>query len=167
MKMRALQFAALALMAPAALAAQGGGMSGGNMARMASMHPFAMEAPPEAEAFAKAIGLNAEQKAKYANLRAANIKATQAVRDSIATERTKAREAMQAGEREGGMAAMRSARGQTESLQRAAESFDSDLAFVLTPEQQTKYDAWKQQERDRLIQERRAQFGRGGSRPQN
>ena len=167
MKMRALQFAMLALIAPAALAAQGGGSGGGNMSRMATMHPFAMEVPPEADAFAKAIGLNAEQKAKYANLRAANIKSTQAVRDSITAERAKAREAMQAGDRDAGMAAMRSSRGQMEALEHSAESFDSDLAFVLTPEQQTKYDAWKQQERDRLIQERRAQFGRGGSRPQN
>lgn len=164
MKLRSLQFAVLALLAPAAAAAQGGaagGGMGGGMGRMATMHPFAMEVPPEAAAFAKALGLNADQTAKYAKLRDAEIKATKPTRDSLDAARTKAREAMQAGNREEGMQMMQSSRAQMQTLQQAAESFDNDLSFVLTPEQQTKYDEWKQKERERIVQERRAQFGGG------
>ena len=162
MKMRTLQFAVLTLLAPAALAAQGNGagrgMGGG---RMANMSPYAMEVPPTADVLTKALGLSGDQATQYTRLRDANVKATQALRDSVTAQRTKAREAMQAGNRDQGMEIMRASRTQARALQDAAESFDSSVAALMTPDQKPKYDSWKKAETQRLVQERRQQFGGG------
>jgi hypothetical protein len=162
MKMRTLQFAVLALLAPAALAAQGDGagrgMGGG---RMANMSPYAMEVPPTADVLTKALGLTADQAAQYTKLRDANVKATQALRDSVTAQRTKAREAMQAGNRDQGMEIMRASRTQSQALQDSAKAFDSSVAALMTPDQKPRYDSWKKAEMQRLMQERRQQFGGG------
>ncbi len=162
MKMRSLQFAVLALLAPAALAAQGNGagrgMGGG---RMANMSPYAMEVPPTADVLTKALGLSGDQAAQYTRLRDAHVKATQPLRDSVAARRAKAREAMQAGNRDQGMEIMQASRTQSRALQEAAQSFDSSVAAIMTPDQKGKYETWKKAESERLMQERRRQFGRG------
>lgn len=164
MKMRSLQFAVLALLAPAALAAQGmgtgRGMGGG---RMADMSPYAMEVPPTADVLTKALGLSGDQAAQYTKLRDAHVKATQALRDSVTAQRAKAREAMQSGNREQGMEMMRASRTQGRALQDAAKSFDSSVTALMTPEQKPKYENWKKTEAQRLMQQRRQQFGGGRS----
>ena len=157
MKTRSLYLALLALLAPAALAAQGG--SGGGMNRMANMHPFAFEAPPTAEAFSKAIGLDAGQSGKYARLRDAYLHTNQATLDSLTTGRAKMRELMSAGNREEARPLMQAFRAQSQQLQQAAEGFDSQLDSVLTPGQKSKYETWKQQERERLMPMRRQRSG--------
>lgn len=160
MKMRSLQFAVLALLAPAALAAQGmgtgRGMGGG---RMADMSPYAMEVPPTADVLTKAVGLSGGQAAQYTKLRDAHVKATQALRDSVTAQRAKAREAMQAGNRDHGMAIMQATRTQARALQDAAKSFDDSVNGLMTADQKPKYEAWKQSEMQRLMQERRQRFG--------
>lgn len=164
MKMRSLQLAVLALLVPAALLAQGNGsgrgMGGG---RMADMSPYAMEVPPTADVMTKALGLTGDQAARYTRLRDAHVQATQALRDSVATQRAKAREAMQAGNREQGMEIMRASRAQGRTLRDAAKSFDSSVAALMTAEQKPRYESWKQAEMRRLMQERRQQSGRGRS----
>jgi len=165
MKMRSLQFALLALLAPAALAAQGGGGGGGGMSRMANMSPFAMEAPPSADAMTKALGLTADQAAKYSTLREANVAATTPMRAGLDSARTQARAAMQSGDRDKGMEMMRASRPQMESLQKSAEAFDSSVAALLTADQKPKFESWKKQERQKLMEARRSRMGGGGGAP--
>lgn len=161
MRMRSLQVALMALAVPAVLAAQGNGQGrmGGGMGRMGSMSPYAMEVPPAADVLTKAVGLNADQAAQYTKLRDAHVAATKVLRDSLTAQRAKAREAMQAGNRDHGMEMMRASRAQGQALQDAAKSFDDSVAALLTPDQKPKYESWKKSETQRLVQERRQQFG--------
>ncbi len=163
MKTRSLQFAFLALLAPAALAAQAG--TGPGMGRMAGMSPYVTAAPPTADVLTKALGLNADQSAKYTKLRASHLQATKAMRDSLASTRAKAREAMQAGNRDQAREMMQGSRAQMASLQQAAQTFDEGVSALLTPEQKTKYDAWEKGETERQRQERRGRAGGGQPSP--
>lgn len=163
MKMRSLQFALLASILPAALAAQGGG--GGGMGRMASVSPFALEVPPEASVMTKALDLTANQAAQYTKLRDANIAATKPLRDSLEAQNAKARAAMQSGDRDKGMQMMRATRDQRQALQQSATAFDASVAALLTPDQKPKFDSWKAAERDKLMQARRQRMGGGGGTP--
>lgn len=161
MRMRSLQVALLALAVPAVLAAQGNGQGrmGGGMGRMANMSPYSMEVPPAADVLTKAVGLSADQAAQYTKLRDAHVAATKPLRDSLDAGRAKAREAMQGGNRDQGMQLMRGMRAQSQELRTSAAAFDSSVTKLLKDDQKYRYEEWKKGESQRLMQERRQQFG--------
>ena len=132
---------------------------------------LAMRGPPEPAAFARAVGLDADQTAKYTNLRNAYLDATRAERDSLTAMRNRmraAREVPQSGPRpdaagpagaapaggarrgRGGMQAMRPV---VDTLEVRFADFEADLAFLLTAAQQRKYEAWKEAETARVRSE--------------
>lgn len=126
------------------------------------MNLIAMEGPPEQAAFAKAIGLSADQAAKYGHLRAAYLEATKVERDSMEGMRARLRarpgaasqgsasEPRSAARRSGGMQAMRPL---VDTLEARFADFEGDLAFLLSAEQQKKYEAWKAAETERMRRE--------------
>jgi Spy/CpxP family protein refolding chaperone len=151
---------ALALAAAAApLAAQQPGGAPG--AGRPMMNPLAFQGPPEPGAFAKIVGLTAEQQPKYANLHQAYMKETKPRRDSVEAMRTAMREARASGAtgNRGGMAAMRPL---GEALNAQYEEFEASLGFLLTPPQQAKYDAWKASEREKMLEQMRQRRAAGG-----
>ena len=151
---------ALALAAVAApLAAQQPG--GPPPAGRPTMNPLAFQGPPEPVAFAKIVGLTAEQQPKYANLYQAYMKETKPRRDSVEAMRTAMREARAAGGtgNRGGMAAMRPL---GEALNTQYEEFEASLGFLLTEPQQAKYDTWKAAEREKMMEQMRQRRAGGG-----
>ncbi len=124
---------------------------------------LAIQEPPEPAAFARAVGLDADQTAKYGNLRKAYLDATRAERDSVTAMRNRLRTARQGAPRghgagptrsasrtRGGMQAMRPV---VDTLEARFADFEAELAVLLTAAQQRKYDAWKEAETARVRSE--------------
>jgi hypothetical protein len=126
---------------------------------------LAMQGPPEPEAFARTIGLDARQTVSYGNLRRAYLAATRAERDSLEVMRTRMREMRASGQavpgQQPGVAANRRGAGMqamrplADTLEARFTDFETDLAFLLSPEQQKKYEAWKEAEMARMRNEMR------------
>ena len=159
MRLAALAFFGLAL-AAAPLAAQDGAPrgQGGPGGRM--MNPLAFEGPPETAAFAKIVDLTTAQQPKYEALRKSYLTSTQAQRDSAKALRESMRAAMQGGDRAAAQPSMERMRDLGTRLGQRYEEFETELGFLLTKEQQDKFDAWKEAERTRRMEERRQRMGR-------
>jgi hypothetical protein len=127
------------------------------------MNLIAMQGPPEPAVFGRAVGLDAGQMAQYGQLRKVYLDATKAERDSLAAMRERMRALRAAGqapaerapgERTGGRGpGMPAMRPLVDSLEARFADFEADLAFLLRPEQQKKYDAWKEAEAARMRSE--------------
>ena len=148
--MTLLTAAALIAAATSGAAAQG---PGGERGRM--MNPLAIEGPPEPAAFAGIVGLTAEQQPKYAALRKSYLADTETRRDSVKTLRGEMRMLMQGGNREAARPRMETMRSLGLAINERYEEFESELGFLLTEPQQEKFAAWKEQERTRMMEERR------------
>ena len=123
---------------------------------------LALQGPPEPAAFARAVGLDADQTAKYANLRNAYLAATRAERDSLTAMRNRMRAAREvrqgapaapAGAASRGRGGMQAMRPVADTLEARFADFEADLAFLLTAAQQRKYEAWKEAEAARVRSE--------------
>ncbi|MGE5926791.1 MAG: hypothetical protein ACM357_05515 [Gemmatimonadota bacterium] len=155
MPLRRLALAALALFALTSVASA---QEGGPPQTRRPMNLLALEGPPEPAVFARAVGLDADQATKYGHLRSAYLKATKAERDSLLGMRARMRaergtagrpgatERRDAPRRTGGMQAMRPL---IDTLESRFADFEGDLAFLLSAEQQKKYEAWKAGELER------------------
>lgn len=166
-----LALAALACAAALPLhAQQGGGMGAGR----GQMNMLAMEAPLDAETFAKTMGLDAAQTARYARLRQAYLDETRVERDSVAVMRARMRirrdsmggagagqmgagaGQMRGGEgRMGGGGPMGGMRTLMDTLNARYTDFENDLKFLLTAEQYARYEEWKVAERQRRMEQMR------------
>ena len=162
--MRAVLIAVAVLAGAAPLAAQQPGAAGPPGAGRPMMNPLATQGPPEPAAFAKIVGLTAEQQPKYANLHQAYMKETKARRDSLETMRQAMRAARERGA-SGGRSGRASVRPLAEALNAQYEEFEASLGFLLTAPQQAKYDAWKVAEREKLMEQMRQRRNAGGTRP--
>lgn len=148
---------ALLLAAPAVATAQQGGEGRG---RMPAGSPFALEGPPAPAAFDSIVGLTAAQRPKYAALHQSYMASTKAARDSVKALRTKMRAAMEAGGgREAAQPFMAAMREQTASVTARYDDFESELGFLLDAPQTARFAAWKEKERARMMEERRARMG--------
>lgn len=127
---------------------------------------IAMQGPPEPAVFGKAVGLDADQMTRYGQLRKVYLEATKVERDSLAAMRERLRALRASGRaqpesapgagtaRRGGRGAgMQAMRPLADSLEARYADFEADLAFLLQPEQQKKYEAWKEAESARMRSE--------------
>lgn len=122
-----------------------------------AMNPIAVQGPPERAVFAKAMGLTADQAAKYGHLRTTYLAATKLERDSLASMRSRMRASREAGGEPGRRGAgMQALRPLVDTLEVRFADFETDLAFLLTADQQKRYEAWKAAEVERMRSEMRA-----------
>ncbi len=156
--MRFLPLALAALLAtPALAAAQQGERVRGQMPANA---PFALEGPPTPAAFDSIVGLSPAQEPKYAALRRSYMASTRAARDSVRALRDRMRATMASGgDREAARALMAPMRDQATALNQRYQDFESELGFLLDSAQTAKFEAWKEKERARLMEERRGRRG--------
>ena len=153
--MRRLLLALVALTAVPAVSAQQAEGRG----RMPMGSPFAIEGPPAPATFDSLVGLTAAQKPKYAALHKAYMSETRAARDSVRTLRASMRATMAAGGgRESARALMAPMREQATALNERYEEFEGELGFLLDSAQTAKFEAWKEKERARLMEERRSRM---------
>ena len=155
MPLRRLALAALTLFALTSVASA---QEGGPPQTRRPMNLLALEGPPEPAVFARAIGLDADQATKYGHLRSAYLKATKAERDSLLGMRSRMRAERGAGSPNGTTgrrddprrgAGMQTLRPLVDTLESRFADFEGDLAFLLSAEQQKKYEAWKAAELER------------------
>ena len=131
-----------------------------------AMNLIALQGPPEPAAFGKAVGLDARQTTQYGQLRRAYLQATKVERDSLGALRDRMRAMRSAGQaapegapgertarREPRGAGMQAMRPLVDSLEARFADFEADLAFLLRPDQQKKYEAWKEAEAARIRSE--------------
>ena len=153
--MRRLLLALVALTAVPAVSAQQA--EGRGRTPMGS--PFAIEGPPAPTAFDSIVALTAAQKPKYAALHKAYMSETRAARDSVRSLRASMRATMAAGGgRESARALMAPMREQATALNERYEEFEGELGFLLDSAQTAKFEAWKEKERARLMEERRSRM---------
>lgn len=127
---------------------------------------IALQGPPEPAVFGQAVGLDAGQTTQYGQLRRVYLDATKAERDSLAAMRERMQALRAAGQapsegapgertaRRGGRGpGMQAMRPLVDSLDARFADFEADLAFLLRPEQQKKYEAWKEAETARMRSE--------------
>jgi hypothetical protein len=162
MPLRRLALAALAL---SALASAAWAQEGSPPEARRPMNLIALQGPPEPAAFARAIGLDAAQTTKYGHLRTAYLEATKTERDSLAGMRARMRAERGTPSVSGGGAggvrqdaprrgaAMQAMRPLIDTLESRFADFEGDLAFLLSAEQQKKYDAWRAAELERIRSE--------------
>lgn len=155
MPLRRLALAALALFALASVASA---QEGGPPPTRRPLNLIAIEGPPEPAVFARSIGLDADQARKYGHLWSAYLAATKTERDSLAAMRARRRadrgaasEGSATGRRDGQRrgAGMQAMRPLVDSLEARFADFEGDLAFLLSAEQQKRYEAWKAAELER------------------
>jgi len=158
MRFAPLALAALLAAATTPLAAQDGAARGGPGGRR-MMNPLAFDGPPATAEFAKIANLTEAQKPKYEALRKSYLTSTQAQRDSAKALRETMRAAMQGGDRTAAQPSMERMRTLGTTLNERYEEFESELGFLLTKEQQARFDAWKEAERARRMEERRQRMG--------
>ena len=143
--MRFLPLALTALVVTPALAAAQQGERG--RGQMPANAPFALEGPPA-------------QEPKYAALRTSYMTSTRTARDSVRALRERMRATMASGgDREAARALMAPMRDQATALNQRYEDFESELGFLLDAAQTAKFEAWKEKERARLMEERRGRRG--------
>ena len=154
--MRHLLLALATLSAVPAAAAQQGREGRGQMPMNA---PFAFEGPPAPAAFDSIVGLTATQKPKYAALHKAYMSETRAGRDSVRALRASMRATMAAGGgRESARTLMAPMREHASALNERYEEFEGELGFLLDSAQTAKFEAWKEKEQARLMEERRSRM---------
>ena len=151
------------------LALSGGSVSaqdGAPAMNRRAMNLIALQGPPEPAVFGKAVGLDARQTTQYGQLRKAYLEATKMERDSLGAMRDRMRARRSAGQAlpegaQGERTAGREARGAgvqamrplVDSLEARYADFEADLTFLLRPDQQKKYEAWKEAEAARIRSE--------------
>ena len=161
--MRLAPFAVAAILAAVAapLAAQDGASRGpGGPGGRPMMNPLAFDGPPPTAEFTKIVGLTAAQQPKYEALRKSYLTSTQAQRDSAKAIRESMRAAMQGGDRTAAQPSMEQMRSLGTALGQRYEELETELGFLLTKEQQAKFDAWNEAERARRMEERRQRMAR-------
>ena len=153
--MRRLLLALVALAAVPAVSAQQAEGRG----RMPMGSPFAIEGPPAPAVFDSLVGLTAAQKPKYAALHKAYMSETRAGRDSVRALRASMRATMAAGGgRESARTLMAPMREHASALNERYEEFEGELGFLLDSAQTAKFEAWKEKEQARLMEERRSRM---------